>query len=137
MLCIQILFNYSNYHIRCQRTNISCLEFSLKSSIFHVSQQRHNSSADCARDLFKPSKDSGSLRVWNEKNFGFGFFMSDVINEVGLGHFDSCYLALGPTTRWSISLKFSQETRLESKTFGPLMNFIVFLVQKLWHKKTK
>ena len=37
MLCIQILFNYSNYHIRCQRTNISCLEFSLKSSIFHVS----------------------------------------------------------------------------------------------------
>jgi len=31
----------------------------------------------------------------------------------------------------SISLKFSLETRLESESFEPLMNFLAFLVQKL------
>jgi len=31
----------------------------------------------------------------------------------------------------SISLKFSLETRLESKSFEPLIDFLTFLVQKL------
>jgi len=31
----------------------------------------------------------------------------------------------------SISLKFSLETRLESESFEPLIDFLVFLVQKL------
>ena len=31
----------------------------------------------------------------------------------------------------SVSLKFSLETRLESKSFEPLINFLTFLVQKL------
>jgi len=32
----------------------------------------------------------------------------------------------------SVSLKFSLETRLESESFEPLIDFLAFLVQKLW-----
>jgi len=34
----------------------------------------------------------------------------------------------------SILPKFSLETRLESESFKPLINFLAFLVQKLWSK---
>jgi len=34
----------------------------------------------------------------------------------------------------SVSLKFSLETRLESESFEPLIDFLAFLVQKLWSK---
>jgi len=57
-----------------------------KSSIFQLSYQPHSSSADCARELIKSSKDSASLRGHNEKNFlvlGFRFFVSDIISKVG------------------------------------------------------
>jgi len=37
---------------------ISHLEIGLKSSIFRLYYYLHSSSADCVRDLFKPSKDS-------------------------------------------------------------------------------
>jgi len=37
----------------------------------------------------------------------------------------------------SVSLKFSLETRLESESFEPLINFLAFLVQKLWSKINK
>jgi len=37
----------------------------------------------------------------------------------------------------SVSLKFSLETRLESKSFEPFIDFLVFLVQKLWSKINK
>jgi len=37
----------------------------------------------------------------------------------------------------SVSLKFSLETRLESESFQPLINFLAFLVQKLWSKINK
>ena len=60
--------------------------------------------------------------------------MSDIINEVVLGHFGSCYLALGPTAKPKY-LKFSLETRSES--FEPLMDFLTFLVQKLRSKINK
>jgi len=44
-------------------------------------------------ELFKPSKDFGSLQVCNETKFlGFGFFVSD--NIIGL--FGPLHLALGP-----------------------------------------
>ena len=58
--------------------------------------------------------------------------MSDVISEVVLGSF---WLMLpGPGRQplgGSISLKFSLETRLESESFEPLIDFLAFLVQKL------
>ena len=37
----------------------------------------------------------------------------------------------------NVSLKFSMETRLESESFEPLIDFLVFLVQKLWSKINK
>ena len=36
-----------------------------------------------------------------------------------------------PALGQSISLKFSLETRLESESFEPLIDFLAFLVQKL------
>jgi len=36
-----------------------------------------------------------------------------------------------------VSLKFSLETRLESESFEPLIDFLAFLVQKLWSKINK
>jgi len=37
----------------------------------------------------------------------------------------------------SVSLKFSLETKLESESFEPLIDFLAFLVQKLWSKINK
>jgi len=40
-------------------------------------------------ELFKPSKDSATLQVCNEKKiFGFGFFVNDVISKVGFQVFN-------------------------------------------------
>ena len=36
-----------------------------------------------------------------------------------------------------VSLKFSLETRLESESFEPLIDFLAFVVQKLWSKINK
>jgi len=36
---------------------------------------------------FKPLRNSASLQVMNEKNWGFGFFVSDVIRNVGFWPF--------------------------------------------------
>jgi len=54
-----------------------------KSGTFHKSHQLHNSSANYAREMFKPLKDSASLRVCNEIKI-FGFFMNDIIMLPGL-----------------------------------------------------
>jgi len=37
----------------------------------------------------------------------------------------------------SVSLKFLLETRLESESFEPLIDFLAFLDQKLWSKINK
>jgi len=37
----------------------------------------------------------------------------------------------------SVSLKFSLETRLESESIEPLIDFLAFLVQNLWFKINK
>jgi len=67
-----------------------------KSSICHVSWQRHISSEDCARELFKPSKDLASFWVCNEKIFfGFRFFRRDVTSRMVLGLFGPLHLAPG------------------------------------------
>jgi len=46
---------------------------------------RGNISADdCATELFTPSKALARLCICNEKQiFGLGFFVSDIISEVG------------------------------------------------------
>jgi len=52
--------------------------------------QLYNSSVDCPRELFKPSKDSASLLACNEKyffGFRYRFFVGCVINVVGFWSF--------------------------------------------------
>jgi len=62
-------------------------------------------------------------QVCNEKKI-FSFFVSDIISEVGF--WPRAQLLDG-----SISLKFSLKTRLESESYEPLIDVLVFLVQKL------
>ena len=64
--------------------------FSLKNSSFRLPCQRPNSSADCARELFKGSNRSASRGNYTQTNFlvgGCGFFVSDFISEVVLRSF--------------------------------------------------
>jgi len=71
-----------------------------KTSSCQLPYQRHSSSADCTRELFKPSKDLASLLVCTQKeNFlvgGCGFFVSDVISEVVFVPFWLMLPGLGP-----------------------------------------
>ena len=107
--------------------------FRPKTSSCQLPYQCHSSSADCARELFKGSNGSASLVDCTQKNFlvgGCGFFMSDIISsfQVILAHV--AWPRAQPLGQ-SISLKFSLETRLESESFEPLIDFLAFLVQKL------
>ena len=54
--------------------------------------------------------------------------MSDVISEVVFGSFWFMLLGLAPNL---YPKYFALETRLESKSFEPLIDFLAFLVQKL------
>jgi len=64
--------------------------------------------------------------------------VSNIISEVGFWLFWSCYLAHDPTARQKyFALKCSLETRLESESFEPLINFLLFLVKMLWPKINK
>ena len=100
--------------------------------------QCHSSSVDCTRELSKPSKDLASLLVCTRKNFfcwGLWIFYE-------WHHKWSSFWAILVHVSWpraqplgqSISLKFLLETRLESESFELLIDFLVFLVQKLWSK---
>jgi len=72
--------------------------------------------------------DRPSSRLHSKKISWLGcrFFVSDVISEVVLAYFGSCAQPLGQ----SVSLKFSFETRLESESFEPLIDFVAFFVHK-------
>jgi len=63
---------------------------------------------------------------------GCGLFVTDVISEVLLG-FILAHVAWprAQPLGQSVSLWFSLETRLESESFEPLIDFLAFLVQKL------
>jgi len=55
-----------------RRTIYSYFDFGLKNSSFRLPYQRHSSSADCARELFKGSNGSASLVDYTRKNFLVG-----------------------------------------------------------------
>jgi len=125
-----------NQHFENRRTIYSYFNFGLKNSSFRLPFQRPSSSANCARELFKGLNRSASLvdctrkkifgwvlRIfcdWRHKWSSFGVILAHVAwpRAQPLGQ--------------SVSLKFSLETRLESESFEPLIDFLVFLVQKLW-----
>jgi len=54
----------------------------------------NNSLGDSARELFKPSRDAASLLVYNEKIWGFGILVGDVISGEGFRPF--CLRLPGP-----------------------------------------
>jgi len=69
----------------------------------HVScdiSQHHNSPADCARELFKPSRDVARLVVWiffKLESFRVSvLFVGDIISGIDLGLSGQGDLALGP-----------------------------------------
>ena len=109
-----------------------------KTGIFRLTYQLHSSSANCARELFKPSKDLASLQVRSEKNFlVLGFFVSDIISKVSFWPFFAGGTWPGPNHYTEVFHWFSLETRIESKSFEILTNFLEFLVRKLWSKINK
>ena len=121
--------------------DIFVLNFGLKNSSFQLPYQRPSSSVDCARELFKGSNGSASLVDCTQKKFfgwGCGFFVT-------WRHKWSSFRVILAHVAWpraqplgqSVSMKFSLETRLESESFEPLIDFLTFLVQKLWSKINK
>jgi len=81
--------------------------------------------------LLKPSKDSASLLVYNEKILvlSFSFFVGNVISGIGFWPFWLRLLGPGPQAhKGNISLQFLLETRLESESsFEPWIGFLAFL----------
>ena len=118
--------------------DIFVLRFRPKNSNFRLPYQRPISSADCARELFKGSNGSASLVDCTRKKIG------------GLGvpifcewrHKWSSSGVILAHVAWpraqplgqSVSPKFSLETSLKSESFETLIDFLTFLVQKLWSK---
>ena len=117
---------------------IFVLDFSLKNSSFRLPYQRPSSSADCARELFKGSNGSASLvDCTRKKFFGWGLRIFCDWHQKW-----SSFRVILAHVAWpraqplgqSVLLKFSLETRLESESFEPLIDFLAFLVEKLWSK---
>ena len=121
--------------------NIFVPRFWPKNSSFRLPHQRHSSSADCARELFKGSNGSASLLVCTWKKI----FWSGVADFMWVTYKWSSFGVILAHVAWSraqllgqsVSLKFLLETRLKSESFEPLINFPAFLVQKLWSKINK
>ena len=112
----------------------SWLSFTLKGTIcpyLAKPLQFHNLPVNCARELFKLSKDSASLLVAMKKILGFGFsffcgwhhkwdrFKPFLSRLSGPGH---------KPQEGSISLKFLVRTRRKSESFKTLISFVMFLV---------
>jgi len=95
----------------------------------------------CVRELFKGSNGSASLVDYTQKKF-FGWGMQIFCDW---HHKLSSFGVILAHVAWpraqplgqSVSLKFSLETRLESESFEPLIDFLAFLVQKLSLKINK
>ena len=109
--------------------------FPCESNRLHTSLQVHSSSADCTRELFKPSKDSSSLQ-WKKKWFWIFCEWCHKWNSFRPFLPNSSHPGFKPRDG-SIALKFLLETRLKSESFETLDDLLGFWVQKLWPKNTK
>jgi len=107
-----------------------------ENSSYQLPYQHPSSSANCARELFKGSNESASLLICTRKKI-FGWVLQIFCEW---RHKWSCFWAILAHVAWprpqslgqSISLKFSLQTRLKFESFEPLIDFLAFLVQKLW-----
>jgi len=130
-----------NWYFESRCMIYSYFDFSLKNSSFRLPCQRPSSSADCARELFKGSNGLASLLDCTRKKI---FWFGDV-DFCDWRHKWSNFGAILVHVAWpraqplgqSVSLKFSLETRLESESFEPLIDFLAFLDHKLWSKINK
>ena len=128
-------------HVDSRPTVYSYLDFGLKNSSFRLPYQRPSSFAGCARELFKGSNGSASLvDCTRKKVFGWGMRIF-----CDWRHKWSSFRVILAHVTWpraqplgqGVSLKFSLETRLESESFEPLIDFLAFLVQNFWFKINK
>jgi len=128
-------------NINTLRTGLRYFDFGLKNSSFWLPYQCPSSSTDCSRELFKGSNGSASLvDCTRKKFFGWGLWIF-----CDWHHKWSSFTVILAHVAWpktqplgqSVSLKFLLETRLESESFEPLINFLAFLVQNLWSKINK
>jgi len=117
------------------------LRYQPKNSSFQLPYQCRSSYAECARELFTPSHESPSLLLCTQQKF-FGWGVRIFCEWC---HKWSSFGIILPHVAWpraqplgqSVSLQFSLETRFESESFKPLIDFLVFLGQKLWSKINK
>jgi len=120
---------------------IFVLGFRPKNSSFWLPYQHPSSSTDCARELLKSSNGSASLVDCNRKKF-FGWGVRIFCDW---RHKWSSFRVILAHVTWPraqplgqrVSLKFKLETRLESESFEPLIDFLAFLVENLWFKISK
>jgi len=133
------LKNFVTFHLTLWRPfcEYIVLGFQPKTSSFPLPYQRHSSSADCVKKLIKGSNGSASLLVCTRKKmFGPGLrIFSEWCRK------RSSFRVILAHVTWpraqplgqSVSLKFALETRFESESFKPLIDFLAFLVQ-IWVK---
>ena len=128
-------------HFESRRMIYSYFDFGRKNSSFRLPYRPPSSSADCARELLKGSKESVSLVDYTRKKcFGWGVRIFCVCRH----KWSSFRVILAHVARpgaqplgQGVLLKISVESRLESESFEPLIDFLAFLVQKLWSKINK
>ena len=114
-------------HFENRHTIYSYFDFGLKNSSFRLPYQCPSSSADCTRELFKGSNGLASLVDCTRKKFLFFCDWGHKWSSFGVILSHVAWARAQPLGQ-SVSLKFSLETRLESKTFDPLIDFLAFLV---------
>ena len=109
-----------------------------KSHCFGRALQHYYSPADWARELFKPSADSASLKV--QTYFfvlGVEFSSGSVTLRAGFRLCGQVYLAHTPT-QWAIFwLNFVLDLRLSSESLESLIGLLAYLDPKLWLHKQK
>ena len=135
-----LTFEYLS-HYESWRTISTYFNFGLKNSSFWLPCKRPSSSADCTRELFKGLSGSASPVDCTRKKF----FWLWVRTFCEWRHKWSSFGVILTHVTWpraqplgqSVSLKFSLETRLESESFEPLIDFLALLVHKLWSKINK
>jgi len=123
-------------HFENRHTIYSYFDFGLKNSSFRLPYQCPSSSADCTRELFKGSNGLASLVDCTRKKFLFFCDWGHKWSSFGVILSHVAWARAQPLGQ-SVSLKFSLETRLESESFEPLIDFLKILVQKLWYKTNK
>ena len=110
-------------------------EKSHMSHYFCATLQLHNSLVDCARDLFKPSKDTTMSLSLQWKEVILGSFVSDIISRIGYWPFSLRLPGLGPNCKREVFCS-SFYWKL-GWNFQPLISFLAFLFHKLRSKNNK